>query len=249
MLPNYPLSNLAAPGGPRLNAVLEQPKDVSFVIDEMLAFNDEADNRFEGAIDAERVGATGHSLGAMTTFMSVYGPDRDDRIKAALPFAIPGCFFPESYVADVSVPILFTSGTNDLITPPVSSDHGYEIARVPRYLVTIEGADHTRFAEADVADSEVVGSGGLENIGQGDFLADATEVGRLLNGVLASCGLGAGPGSDPLLDARRQREILRVLEVVFFDAYLTGDADSLDLLEHLDELMPELSVQSDTDEG
>ena len=94
--PDYPLSNLTAPGGPRLIAVLEQPKDVSFVIDKMLEFNAADGNRFKGAIDPDRIGATGHSLGAMTTFMSVYGPDRDPRIKAALPFETPGCFFPRA---------------------------------------------------------------------------------------------------------------------------------------------------------
>jgi predicted dienelactone hydrolase len=244
--PDYPLSNLTSPGGPRLNAVLEQPKDLSFVIDKMLEINAIDGNRFKGAIDPDRIGATGHSLGAMTTFMSIYGPDRDARIKAALPFETPGCFFPESYVGDASVPVLFTSGTDDLITPPSSATHVYDIANAPRYLVSIKGADHTRFAEVDIPDTSIVGNGTLQSIGQGDFPSDVVGMGQTLGGGIATCGIKAERPDDPLLDARRQRDILRTIEVVFFDGYLRGDRDSVDFLTHgLAATIPEATVTSD----
>lgn len=244
--PDYPLSNLAAPGGPRLNAVLEQPKDLSFVIDKMLEFNASDGDRLKDAIDPDRIGATGHSLGAMTTFMSIYGPDRDARIKAALPFETPGCFFPESYVGDASVPILFTSGTDDLITPPVSATHVYDIANAPRYLVSITGADHTRFAEVDIPDTSIVGNGTLQSIGQGDFASDVVAMGQSLGGGITSCGINAERPNDPLLDAQRQRDILRMIEVVFFDGYLRGDSDSVDFLtDGLASAIPEVTVTSD----
>ena len=67
------------------------------------------------------------------------------------------------------MPILFTSGTDDLITPPVSATHVYDIANAPRYLVTIKGADHTRFADVGVPDTAIVGNGTLQNLGGGDF--------------------------------------------------------------------------------
>ena len=244
--PDYPLSNLAAPGGPRLNAVLEQPKDLSFVIDKMLEFNASDGNRFKGTIDPDRIGATGHSLGAMTTFMSVYGPDRDARIKAALPFETPGCFFPESYVGDASVPILFTSGTDDLITPPSSATHVYDIANAPRYLVSIKGADHVRFAEVDIPDTSIVGNGTLQSIGQGDFASDVAAMGQTLGGGIARCGINAERPNDPLLDAQRQRDILRTIEVAFFDGYLRGDKDSVHFLtDGLTASIPEVTVTSD----
>ena len=46
---------------------------------------------------------------------------------------------------------------------------------------------------------------------------------------------------------KRQREILRTIEIVFFDAYLRNDDDSLDTLERMDDTIPEVSVQSDTE--
>jgi len=199
----------------------------------------------EGSIDPDEIGATGHSLGAMTTFMSVYGPDRDKRIKAALPFETPGCFFPASYVnKDVAVPILFTSGSDDLITPPKSATHVYDIANPPSYLVHIKGADHTRFAEVDVPDTAIIGSGTLSGIGQGDFVSDVIAAAQQTGGDPASC-VGSTPGTDPLLTGDRQRQILRTIEVVFFDAYLRGDGGSLKLLERLHDFMPELTIESD----
>jgi dienelactone hydrolase len=244
--PNYPLSNAGAPGGPRLIAVLEQPDDVSFVIDEMLAFNADEGSAFFGVIDPERIGATGHSLGAMTTFMSVNGDDSDPRIKAALPFSTPGCFFGEDFVADESVPTLFVSGTHDLITPPVSADHPYDIANAPRYLVTVRGADHTRFADVDIPDTSVISGSGLAD-GISEFIPDALAAGEALGGGTAACGLGAEPPDGvSLLEGSRQREILRTLQVIFFDGYLKDDDWSVDFLaDDAEASFPEITLAVD----
>ena len=62
-----------------------QPADVSFVIDSLLAHP-----RFGSMIDADRIGATGISLGGITTYFASFGlPTRDPRIKASAPIA-PG---------------------------------------------------------------------------------------------------------------------------------------------------------------
>ncbi|MDP3768282.1 MAG: hypothetical protein Q8S13_09720, partial [Dehalococcoidia bacterium] len=108
--PDFPLSRLGAPGGPRLGAVLEQPKDVSFVIDSLLEFNAQDGHLLEGAIDDEAIGVTGHSLGALTTMLTTFGPSRDERIDAALPISTPACFLPASLAGDTSVPIMVVGG-------------------------------------------------------------------------------------------------------------------------------------------
>ncbi|MEO2169432.1 MAG: ABC transporter permease subunit, partial [bacterium] len=62
-----------------------QPGDVSFLIDSLIAHA-----RFGPAIDAERIGTTGISLGGITTYFASFGlPTRDPRIKASAPIA-PG---------------------------------------------------------------------------------------------------------------------------------------------------------------
>ena len=68
--PTFPLSNGGAPGGPRLADVFNQPADVSFVIDQMLAANADPASAFHGTIDPDRIGVGGHSLGAITTLQA-----------------------------------------------------------------------------------------------------------------------------------------------------------------------------------
>jgi predicted dienelactone hydrolase len=89
--PTFPLSNGAAPGGPRLVDYVNQPADVSFVITKMLAAN-----RGHGALshlmNPKAVGAMGHSLGAITTLGVTYNRCcLDPRIKAAVPISGSSC--------------------------------------------------------------------------------------------------------------------------------------------------------------
>jgi predicted dienelactone hydrolase len=243
--PDFPLSNLGAAGGPRLAAVLEQPKDVSFVIDSMLQFNGQSGHLLHGAIDRDKIGVTGHSLGALTSMLSIYGPSRDPRIRAALTFATPGCFLPDGLAGDTSVPLLVLGGTDDLITPPVSNRRAYEIANSPRYLVDVTGADHVRFADIDLTDTQLAGQAGLAKIFGSSFAADAIAVGQKLGGHINACGLAGAAPSDPLLTGDRQRELLRTVAVPFFDAYLRGSSASKDFLQKLPGLVPELHVTSE----
>ena len=60
-----------------------QPGDVTYVIDSLLAHP-----RYGPLIDADRIGATGISLGGITTYFLSFGiPTRDARIKASAPIA------------------------------------------------------------------------------------------------------------------------------------------------------------------
>ena len=70
--PAFPLSSLGAPGGATVADVLAQAGDVTCVIDSFLAFASDAQNRFASGVDAERIGLTGHSGGALTTLVTTY---------------------------------------------------------------------------------------------------------------------------------------------------------------------------------
>jgi len=243
--PDFPSSNLLTPGGPRLNAVLEQPEDVSFVIDQMLAFSEQSGHILEDAVDPEEIGMTGHSLGALTTMLAIYGADRDDRIKAALPVSTVGCFLPDGFSGETSVPVMAVVGTNDLITPPVTADRGYAGANPPRYLVHIRGADHTRFADVDITDEMLEANGGVGAVIGSTFVSDAVETAQALGGDAMVC-LDDGPGAtDPTVTGARQRELLRTVAVPFFDAYLHGDQASKKLLPKLPDLLQGITVQAD----
>src|SRR5262245_47539317 len=79
--PTFPLTNTGTPGGPYLADAANQPADVRFVIDQVLALSD-GDGWLAGGIDRKRIGAQGLSLGGLTTLLVTYNPTlRDRRIQ------------------------------------------------------------------------------------------------------------------------------------------------------------------------
>ena len=102
--PDYPLSNKNAPGGSIVTDLDQQPADARFVIDRMLALSSKRSGKLARAVDAKRIGASGHSLGALTTYRLVYETCcADKRIKAAAPMSGTAGDPPE-YFTGISTP-------------------------------------------------------------------------------------------------------------------------------------------------
>jgi len=225
---DYPLTNLAAPGGPRLSDVVNQPADVSFLIDSFLGFSRESDHQLEGAIDEEAIGLSGHSLGGLTTLLTTFGPLRDSRVKAALPIAGPACLVGDSAYDTPAVPLLVLGGSEDGIVAWASVRAAYDMASAPKYLLAILGGNHLRFADLDAEDS---GLGTLE-LGEG-FLQEVTRVADVTDADLMSCVTDAAsglPAAPSLLNGERQRELTRLFATAFFDRYLKGDEAAASVL-------------------
>src|SRR6185503_3248548 len=71
--PAFPLTNnQVANTNANVADVGHQPADVSFVLDKVLAMYKQPGGRLFHAIDARRIGASGLSLGGLTTYMLVY---------------------------------------------------------------------------------------------------------------------------------------------------------------------------------
>ena len=140
--PDYPLSNGHAPGGPKPTDLVNQPADAKFVIDRVLADNE---TKFKGIIDPDRIGATGHSLGAMTSLGMAYTTCcTDARIKAVIPMAGGRWLLDkdENYFKGPSVPLLLMHGDGDGTVPYAASASAYLIAKAPKMFVTIPGGTH-----------------------------------------------------------------------------------------------------------
>lgn len=227
---DFPASYGGAPGGPRLRGVIDQPGDASFIIDELLLRNGEPDGLFAGAIDPERIGMTGHSLGGLTTLMTTYGPLRDDRILAALPISPPGCFFEAGAFAGVTTPLMVLGGSEELIVDPTSIRKAYDLANAPRYFVELAGADHIKFGDIDVNDRDIGGSDIVTRIAGDTLIPDAIAIAESIGGSAASCVTREGPKGEEFITGDRQRELLRLFGALFFDAYLRGNEGALALL-------------------
>ena len=143
--PIFPLGNANAPGGPNESDIVNQPRDVSFVISQMLALNAKRNGGlFSQLIAPKEVAVSGQSDGGETALATAY--DRyylDRRVRAAVILSgaeIPGVGgfdFPAP-----SPPLLATQGTADTINRPFFTYQFFNLAPRPKFLLTLFGAPH-----------------------------------------------------------------------------------------------------------
>lgn len=141
--PVFPLENRNAPGGPDESDLVNQPRDMSFVITSMLALAGVKGNILSGRINPQEIGVSGQSDGGETALAMAY--DRfflDSRVRAAAILSgaeIPGAglYFPPG-----TPPLLATQGTADDINRPHFTYDFFALARRPKYLLQLLGAGH-----------------------------------------------------------------------------------------------------------
>lgn len=144
---DYPLTNFQAPGGPNPRDVVNQPADVSFLIDTLIEHSAAAGDELEGMVDGNRVGVTGISLGGMTTALVSFHPKmRDARIGAALSIAGPTAVFTPTFFSFADVPFLMLAGDIDALVPYATNAAPVLSKIAGSELVTIAGGSHTGFA-------------------------------------------------------------------------------------------------------
>ena len=142
--PVFPRANAHALGGPDERDLVNQPRDMSFVITQV----DELDHARSGflarRVNSSRIAVSGQSDGGDTALASAYDPRyRDRRIRAAM--ILSGAEIP--YLSPIqfsapSPPLLATQGTADTINVPSSTYMFFDAAPPPKYLVKLLGAPH-----------------------------------------------------------------------------------------------------------
>jgi predicted dienelactone hydrolase len=181
-----------------------RPRDMSFLLDQLLDFNAMPEHFLEGAIDGTRIGATGFSLGGYTAMALATGPFHlgafaDPRVKAILPLdGATWPFIPEfpSALSTITVPTLLLGGTQSPLAPllPLAFD-------------------------ALLPGPAVMAYGNLIDAGHGTF-DDVCGVPEAIVGVVPECQ----PDHVPWHYARH---IMNYLALNFFDATLNGNAEAL----------------------
>jgi dienelactone hydrolase len=141
--PLFPLGNEHAAGGPDESDIVNQPRDMSFVISQILAANRARSSTLHGLVDTSRIAVAGQSDGGETAFAAAYDvPFRDRRIDAAVILSgaqLPGVAF--RFVRP-SVPLLATQGTADRVNRPSSTYAFYNAAPSPKFLLRLSGVGH-----------------------------------------------------------------------------------------------------------
>jgi predicted dienelactone hydrolase len=231
---DFPLTNMSAPGGPSVRDVANQPGDVRFVIDQVLAWSD-AESPFAGEIDRSRIGVIGLSLGGLTTELVAYHPRiRDPRIAAAVSIAGPAAMFTKRFFASADVPFLMIAGTGDaMISYPANA------APTPAKhrrggLVSIERGSHAGFAVfSDFFPMRLLGNPDslgcyalTQNLGDDVAESPFPDLGTAAEGVevdptsLLPCRDGM---PSEALSAGRQQMITRLAALAFFESHFAKD--------------------------
>ncbi len=230
---DFPLTNMRAPGGPQVKDVVNQPGDVKFVIDSMLAAS-QKEGVLQGLVDPARIGVFGLSLGGLTTELVSFHPElRDPRIGASLSIAGPTFFLsPTFFEAVPQLPFMMLAGDIDALVPWVSNAGPIPDKRPGAELVTIRGASHTGFADVAVhmrwMDNPDALGCYIVTRNAGDAMSESwlDQMGSESQGIVADARDGLCE-VDPLPQAMnviRQQMISRVVVSSFFERAFSSSA-------------------------
>lgn len=146
-LPTYPLTS-GPKGWSNLGQTINQPADVSFIIDQLLKGSAQGTQRLNGHLDPDSIAVGGHSLGAITSLLFYNTCCRDRRVKAVV--AISGITFPgktdaDSYDGAPEIPLLLLHGQKDKTLAYAGGSRKIfdtTLAKVPRALVSFPTKGH-----------------------------------------------------------------------------------------------------------
>jgi fermentation-respiration switch protein FrsA (DUF1100 family) len=119
-----------------------QPADVSFVLDQVLALDRTAGDELAGRIDPSRIAVAGHSAGAITTLGLLANCCADERVTAAVVLAGTT----EGFGVDPAppgVPTLFVHGTDDEVLPLAEGRAAFEAAEGPKAFLELVQGSHS----------------------------------------------------------------------------------------------------------
>lgn len=231
---DYPLTSGSTAGGANANDTINQPADVSFLINSILALSDE-ERPFAADIDTDRIGLSGYSLGGLTTYLTTFHPElRDRRVSAALAIAGPSAVFTPAYFQNSNAPTLAIAGTADALI-----EYERNAADLPQRdsrmdVVAIAGGSHLGFVGAAeptfrlMFNPDTLGCGAVMAALGEDPNAIFATLGEASNGVDASRDLPPICGDEPMDEAlhpAEQHYITQVAALAFFESVFAEDSE------------------------
>ncbi|MEH6550754.1 MAG: alpha/beta fold hydrolase [Pseudomonadales bacterium] len=133
-----------------LNDLLNQPGDITRVIDIALGVSPGLPTSLVGKVDAERIALAGHSFGGLTTYLAGFDRElREPRLQAAILLSAgAGDFLYSEFYQTRQLPMLLLHGDQDLLVDYAStSAAAFDRADSPRVLVKMIGGSHLGFID------------------------------------------------------------------------------------------------------
>jgi pimeloyl-ACP methyl ester carboxylesterase len=136
--PVFPVESTNARGGPSQRDLVNEPRDLTFVLSRLIARN----SPVRKLIDSHHVAFAGQSDGAVAAFAASYERGyRDPRVDAALIMsgAPLGAF---AATMPGAPPLLAVQGTADPFNAPTTTASYFRRMRRPKFLLWLLGASH-----------------------------------------------------------------------------------------------------------
>ena len=132
---------------PVVESAFDRPLDVDHLLNLMLEWNEAKGNDFEGTIDPDRIGMSGHSFGGYTSF---YQGFEESRIKAILPMA-PATQQLAAFgykLEEFPIPAMVMAGGADkTLETDKDMTMAYEKLPAPKYYFELMTAGHYSFTD------------------------------------------------------------------------------------------------------
>jgi predicted dienelactone hydrolase len=185
---------------PVVEALVDRPLDVSFVLDSLAALGD--DDPLGRILDLDHAGVAGHSFGALTSFIVVTRDDRIDAVVGQAPTSQDVVHLQSTMLlSELDVPSLVQSGSMDRTLPeetnakPLYAELGGEKA-----WLSLTTAGHFTFSDLCVLDVEAIDAA---------FEIDASNV------LTDGCGVDNVPPGDAF-------PAMRTSAIGWFNRWLRG---------------------------
>jgi predicted dienelactone hydrolase len=168
---NTALDTIAGTSDPIAVAAANRPRDVSFVIDQMLARDHDPADALYRRIDERHIAVAGHSFGGFTALATAGGfldYQPDPRVDAIVPIAPATFGLTDEQLASIDVPTLLMGGTSDTVVPiePGIVRAWDLISGRPEYRVDLLAAGHNSFTNVcDIRDAYVAAGVGQPILG------------------------------------------------------------------------------------
>ena len=214
--------------------LVNQPADVRFVIDSLLALP-VASLPHEGSFDEGRIGLFGLSYGGLTTTLTAFHPTLSDpRIKGAVSIAGPSTMLTPQLFGTRPLPFLMIAGTLDGLVPHATNAVPLPGKAPGSALLSLHGGTHLGFADigarwlrfANHPDEAACGQ--LSELAAGELQAFGNpfdSLGGLAAGVdpAGDLDLCQGVAFDYAMRPQRQQQITSLGVRAFFDGLFAAE--------------------------
>jgi predicted dienelactone hydrolase len=208
------LVNLLLDGDVEITSTVDsfilRPQDASFLIRELDNL-DESDP-LKPILDMDRVGITGHSFGALTSFRTAGMDARIDALVAHTPVGIGLVNADlEVKVEDFNIPTMIASGGMDETLPAdLHAESMWEAMPEPKFHLHLQRGGHFTYSDLCIMDVPKIQ----------EALGDDVDVEKVLND-------GCGDQNTP---PELARPAINHYSIGFFNSYLRDSAATLDLM-------------------